>query len=74
MDELLDVVEVAADVGLEGVFAWIVRVIGLLVLLAGAGMWLATDMGLLVLPAALMVVGIALLVAPSVLLAVAELA
>jgi hypothetical protein len=66
MDEILEVAEVAADFGLEGVMAWIVRLIGLLALLAGAGMWLVADMSLLVLPAALMVVGLVLLVAPSI--------
>jgi len=68
MDEILEVAEVAADFGLEGVVAWIVRLIGLLALLAGAGMWLVADMSLLVLPAALMVVGLVLLVAPSIFL------
>jgi hypothetical protein len=73
MDEILDVAEVAADVGFEGVLAWIVRIAGLLALLAGAGMWLVADMSLLVLPAALMVVGLVLLFAPSVALLFAEL-
>jgi hypothetical protein len=73
MDEILDVAEVAADVGFEGVLAWIVRIVGLLALLAGAGMWLVADMSLLVLPAALMVVGLVLLFAPSVALLFAEL-
>ena len=68
MDEILEVAEVAADFGLEGVMAWIVRLIGLLALLAGAGMWLVADMSLLVLPAALMVVGLVLLIAPSIFL------
>jgi len=73
MDEILDVAEVAADVGFEGVLAWIVRIVGLLALLAGAGMWLVANMSLLVLPAALMVVGLVLLFAPSVALLFAEL-
>ncbi|SDF08475.1 hypothetical protein [Halorientalis regularis] len=68
MDEILEVAEVAADFGLEGVMAWIVRLIGLLALLAGAGMWLVADMSLFVLPAALMVVGLVLLIAPSIFL------
>ena len=68
MDEIIEVAEVAADFGLEGVMAWIVRIIGLLVLVAGAGMWLVADMSLLVLPAALMVVGLVVLVAPSIFL------
>jgi hypothetical protein len=74
MDEALEAVEVAQEFGLEGVFAWILRVIGLLALLAGAYLWLGTEMGLLVIPAVLLVLGIALLVAPSILLALTELA
>ncbi len=68
MDEILDVAEVAADFGLEGVIVLMVRLVGLLALLAGAGMWLVADMSLLVLPAALLVVGLVLLVAPSIFL------
>lgn len=74
MDEALEAVEVAQEFGLEGVFAWVLRVIGLLALLVGAYLWLGTEMGLLVVPAVLLVLGIALLVAPSLLLAFAELA
>ncbi|MFB6083530.1 MAG: hypothetical protein ABEJ94_04715 [Halorientalis sp.] len=68
MDEILEVAELAADFGLEGVMAWIVRLVGLVALLAGVGLWAFTEMSLLVLPAALMVVGVVLLVAPSILL------
>jgi hypothetical protein len=74
MDDALEVVDVLADAGLEGAIAWLVRLVGLVVLLAGLGLWLVTDAGLLVLPAVLIVVGLAVLVAPQVLLAVAELA
>jgi hypothetical protein len=74
MDEILDVVDVVADLGLEGVASAIVRLVGLLALLAGVGLWLLTDAGLLVVPAILIVAGLVLLVAPSVLLALAELA
>ena len=73
MDEALDAVELAADLGLESAFAWVFRVVGLLLVLAGLGLWLFTESGLLVLPAALLVVGLVLLVAPSVLLFLAEL-
>jgi hypothetical protein len=73
MDELLDVAELVVDLGLEGAFVWIVRLIGLLALLAGAGLWLLTDMSLLVLPAALMGLGVVLLIVPSILVAVLEL-
>lgn len=73
MDDVLEVVDLAADAGLGGVLAWLLRLLGLLLVLAGLGLWLFADAGLLV-PAALVVVGVVLLVAPSVLLALAELA
>ncbi|WP_158058137.1 hypothetical protein [Halorussus halophilus] len=73
MDEALEAVELVADSELEGAFTWLLRIVGLLVLLAGVGLWLFTEMGLLVLPAVLIVVGLVLLVAPSILLALAEL-
>lgn len=73
MEEVLDAVEVAEELGLESAIAWILRVIGLLALVIGAYLWLGTEMGLLVLPALLLLVGVVLLVAPSILLALAEL-
>lgn len=73
MDEALEVVEVAADSELEGAFVWLLRILGILAVLAGLGLWLLTDMGLLVLPALLIVVGVVLLVAPQILLFLAEL-
>ena len=73
MDEVLDAAELAADLGLDGALVWLLRVVGLLAVLAGLGLWLLTDTGLLVLPAALLVVGIVLLVVPSVLLLLVEL-
>jgi hypothetical protein len=74
MDEALEVVDVVADSGLEGVITWLLRLLGLVALLAGLGLWLFTDAGLLVVPAVLIVVGVVLLVAPSVLLLLAEVA
>lgn len=74
VDDVLEVVEVVADSELEGAITWLVRLLGLLVLGVGLGLWLLTDAGLLVLPAALVVLGLVLLVAPSVLLFVVELA
>ncbi|ELZ27489.1 hypothetical protein C475_06205 [Halosimplex carlsbadense 2-9-1] len=73
MDEVLDVAEVAADFGLEGVFRAILGLVGVLLILGGLGLWLLTDMGLLVLPAALMIVGVLLLVAPVVLFGIGDL-
>ena len=74
IDEALEVVDVLADSGLEDAVTWLLRLLGLLAVLAGLGLWLLTDMDLLVLPAALIVLGLVLLVVPSVLLALAELA
>ncbi|WP_435186082.1 hypothetical protein [Halobellus sp. EA9] len=74
MDEALDVVDVVADSGLEGVVTWLLRLLGLVALVAGVGLWLLTEMGLLWLPALLILFGLVLLVAPSVLLVVAEFA
>ncbi|WP_121821962.1 hypothetical protein [Halostella salina] len=74
MDEALEVVELVVDSGLEQAIAWILRLLGVLAVLAGLGLWLLTDSGLLVLPAVLLVVGVVLLVAPSILLALTELA
>ena len=73
MDEILEVAELVVDTGFEGVFAWLLRIVGLVVLLAGGGLWLFTDAGSLVLPAALMGGGVVLLVAPSILLLLVEL-
>jgi hypothetical protein len=74
MDELLEVVDLFADSGLEGIVTWLLRVVGILLLLGGVSLWLFTDMGLLVIPAVLLLLGGVLVLAPSVLLAVAELA
>ncbi|MGB9952697.1 hypothetical protein [Haloarcula sp. Atlit-7R] len=74
MDEILDVVDLVADSGFEGIVTWLVRIVGLVALLGGLGLWLFTDMGLLVVPAVLLLVGLVLLIAPSVLLLAAELA
>ena len=74
MDEALEAAEVVADSGLEGVVVWLLRLLGVVAVLAGLGLWLLTDAGLLVLPALLIVVGIVLIAVPSLLHAFAELA
>lgn len=74
MDEALELVDVVADSGFEGIATALLAVLGLVVLLAGLGLWLLTDAGLLVLPALLIVVGLVLLVAPGVGLVLAEFA
>ena len=74
MDEALELVDVVADSGFEGIATALLAVLGLVVLLAGLGLWLLTDAGLLVLPALLIVVGLVLLVAPGVGLVLVEFA
>jgi hypothetical protein len=74
MDEALEAAELVADSELEGLVVWLLRVVGVVCVLAGLGLWILTESGLLLLPALLLVVGVALVVVPSVLLALAELA
>jgi len=50
----------------------LLRPVGPALLLAGLGLWLLTEMGLLVVSAPLVLVGPVLLVVPSILLPVAE--
>jgi hypothetical protein len=74
MDEILDVADVVVGSGFEGIVTWIVRLVGLVAVLAGVGLWLFTEMGLLWVPAVLIAVGLVLVVAPTVMLLAAELA
>ncbi|UPM44838.1 hypothetical protein [Halocatena salina] len=73
MDDILELADVVADSELEGALVWLLRLIGLLALLGGLGLWLLTDMGLLVLPLVLIVGGLILLIVPGLLLTLAEL-
>lgn len=73
MDEALEVVELVADSGLEGAIVWILRILGLLALLGGLGLWLLGEMSLLWIPAALIALGLVLLVVPQLLLFAMEL-
>lgn len=72
MDEVLEIAEVVVDSELEGAIVWLLRLVGLLAILAGLGLWLLTDMGLVV-PLVLIVGGVVLLIVPSLLLSFAEL-
>lgn len=74
MDEVLDVLGMFDELEMEGILAWLLRIVGVVAILAGLGLWLLTDMGLLVLPAALIVVGLVLLVVPELLGGLLELA
>lgn len=74
MDEALEAVDVVADAGLEGALVWALRLLGLLAIVAGLGLWLLTEMGLLVLPAVLIVVGVLLVAVPGILVELAEIA
>ena len=73
MDEALDAAEVIADSEFEGVFVWLLRVVGVLFVLAGLGLWLTGTMELFVVPAGLILLGLVLVIAPNVLLLLAEL-
>ena len=72
MDEVLDVAAVVAETGLEDAFAFVLRLLGVVAVLSGVGLWLLTE--LVWLPAILVVVGLVLLVVPQLLLLVVELA
>lgn len=72
MDEVLEVADVAADAGLEEAFVWVLRLVGVLFVLAGVGLWLFTEMGVLWLPAVLVVVGVLLVAVPGLLVSVLE--
>ena len=63
MDEVLTVVEILADPGFEGVVTWLLRLVWPALLLAGSGLWLLSEMGLLVVSAPLVLVGLVLPVA-----------
>ncbi|MFC7096109.1 hypothetical protein [Halobaculum marinum] len=73
MDEVLEAAEVVADSELEGAVVWLLRVVGILLALGGAGLWLFTSAGLLWLPALLMVAGVLLATIPGILLELLEL-
>jgi hypothetical protein len=73
MDEILDVLDLLADSGLEGVITWVFRILGLLAVLSGIGVWLFID-GTIVVPIVLIVVGLVLIAVPGILLELAELA
>lgn len=73
MDELLDILDLVVDTGLEGAVTWIFRILGVIAILAGIGLWLFTDLGLLV-PGILVVGGIVLVAIPGILVELTELA
>lgn len=72
MDEILDVLDLLADSGLEGAITWVFRILGLLAILAGIGIWLFTDITLLA-PVVVIVVGVVLIAIPGILLELTEL-
>ena len=71
MDELLEVVELFGDFGLDGAIAWLFRLLGVLAILGGLGLWLLTDITI-VIPVVLVVAGFVLLIIPELLLGVVE--
>ena len=72
MDEALEVVDLLADSGFEGVIVWLLRLLGLVAILAGVGLWLLTEVTVL-LWGGLIVVGLVLVVVPGLLVTAAEL-
>jgi hypothetical protein len=66
MDEALEAVELAADLGLDGAVNWLLRIAGILAIVAGLALWLGLGWDLLVVPAILLAVGVVLVVVPSV--------
>ena len=59
MVELFEVLDLLADSGLEGAVTWLFRILGVLSILAGIGIWLFTEITLLV-PIVLIVAGLLL--------------
>jgi len=72
MDEILDVAELVVDSGFEEAIAWLFRIVGILCILAGIGIWLFVDVTILV-PIGLIVLGLLLVAIPQVLLLLLEL-
>jgi hypothetical protein len=66
MDEALEAVELAADLGLDGAVNWLLRIAGILAIVTGLALWLGLGWDLLVVPAILLAVGVVLVVVPSV--------
>lgn len=72
MDEILDVAELFVDLGLGELIAWLLRIVGVISLVAGVVVFLATDITVVV-PVALVVVGLVLLFIPTILVQFLEL-
>ncbi|AWB26380.1 hypothetical protein [Halococcoides cellulosivorans] len=73
MDELRDAIESFGELGLDGVFRWVLRVIGLVAIVGGIGLVVVTELGPM-LPTALVLGGLIALVFPDPLLTLAEVA
>lgn len=48
MEDVLELLDFVADIGFEGVLTWILRLIGLLLIIAGVVAYVVLEMGLLV--------------------------
>ncbi|WP_323192159.1 hypothetical protein [Halostella sp. PRR32] len=73
MDELLDVLDLLGEFGLEGVMTLVLRIIGVLAILGGVSVWLFTDLSLFI-PVILIVGGLLLVTIPGLLFEFIELA
>ena len=65
MDEALEAAEVVADSELEGAVVWLLRILGVLLILGGIGVFLFIDVTLL-LPIVMIVVGLLLVTIPGI--------
>ncbi len=73
MDELLDVLDLLGEFGLEGVMTWVLRIIGVLAILGGVSVWLFTDLSHII-PVILIAGGLLLVAIPGLLFEFIELA
>jgi hypothetical protein len=65
MDEALEAAEVVADSELEGAVVWLLRILGILLILGGIGVFLFVDVSLLI-PIVMIVVGLLLVTIPGI--------
>jgi len=63
MDEALDLVELVADLGFSGSLKWLLRLLGLILVVAGIAVYLIADVGVVV-PVLLVTAGMVLIVIP----------
>ncbi|MFT4957782.1 MAG: hypothetical protein ACI9EZ_001100 [Halobacteriales archaeon] len=73
MADLHSGVDAIRDLGLDGVFTWFFRLVGILSILAGIGFWLFTSAKISSTPTLLLVDGLFLMALPEVVLGLIDL-